>query len=118
MSHGNFTLEKLFSYKDCEALLRSSAVVYRLTSSCSQNYIGQNKGNPITCFNQHCTKEDSEVSKHFLNNPNLKINFDPPKVLHRNSQATKLRIKETQHISITESQLNVDNHLIFDLLSF
>ena len=96
-------------YKDRQSLLHSSGVVYQLTCSCGQNYIGQTKRNLITRLNEHRTCEDSEVCKHLLNNPNHAINFDSPKILDRSNHVTKLRIKETLHISKTEPQLNVDN---------
>ena len=63
----------------------------------------------ITRLNEHRTCEDSEVCKHSLNNLNHEINFDSLKNLDRSNRVTKLRIKETLHISKTESQLNVDN---------
>ena len=61
MSHRNFTIGKLFLYKDCPSSLYSSSVVYQLTHSCGQNFIGQTKQNLITRFNEHRTCEDSEV---------------------------------------------------------
>ena len=61
--------------------------------------------------------EDSEVCKHLLNNPNDKINFNSPKILDRSNHVTKLRIKDTLHISKTEPQLNV-NQSIFASVSF
>ena len=109
MSHRNFAIGKLFLYGDGQPLLHSSGVLYQLTSSCGQNYIGQTKRNLITRLNEHRTCEDSEVCKHLLNNLNHEINFDTPKTLDRSNYVTKLRIKETLHISETESQLNVDN---------
>ena len=61
--------------------------------------------------------EDSEVCKHLLNNPNDEINFNSPKILDRSNHVTKLRIKDTLHISKTEPQLNVDQS-IFASVSF
>ena len=81
MSHRSLTIGKLFPYKDCQSLLHSSGVVYQLTCSCGQNYIGQTKQNLITRLNEYRMCEDSEVCKHLLNNPNHKINFDSPKKL-------------------------------------
>ena len=112
MSHRNFSIGKLFSYKDRQSLLHLSGVVHQLTCSCCQNYIGQTKRNLITRLNEHQTCEDSEVCKHLLNNPNHKINFDLPKILDRSNHVTKLRIKETLHISKTESQPHVDNQFL------
>ena len=83
--------------------------MYQLTCSCGQNYIGQTKQNIITRLNELRMCEDSEVYEHLLNNPNHKINFDSLKILDRSNQVTKLRIKETLHISKTEPQLNVNN---------
>ena len=104
MSHRNLTIGKLFPYNDRQSLLHSSGVVYQLTCSCGQNYIGQTKRILIARLNEHC-----EVCKHLLNNPNHEIKFVSPKTLDRSHHVTKLRIKETLHISKTEPQLNVDN---------
>ena len=41
MSHRSFTIGKLFPYKDRQSLLHLSGVVYQLTCSCGQTYIGQ-----------------------------------------------------------------------------
>ena len=40
MFHRSFTIGKLFPCKDCQSLLHSLGVVYQLTCSCGQNYIG------------------------------------------------------------------------------
>ena len=109
MSYRNLTIGKLFSYKDRQSLSHLSGVVYQLTCSCGQNYIGQTKWNLITRLNEHRTCEDAEVCKHLLNNLNHEINFDSPKILDRSNHVTKLRIKETLYIFITEPQLNVGN---------
>ena len=99
MSHRSFTIGKLFPYKDRQSLLHSSGVVYQLTCSCGQNYIGQTKRSLITRLNEHRICEDSEVCKHLLNNPNHEINFDSLKILDRSNHVTKLRIKETKKLS-------------------
>ena len=83
MSHRNFIIGKLFPYIDRQSLLHSSGVVYQLTCSCGQNYIGQTKRNLITRLNELRMCEKSEVYKHLLNNPNHEINFDSPKILDR-----------------------------------
>ena len=95
MSHRNFTIGKLFPYKDRQPLLHSSGVVNQLTCSCGQNYIGQIKRNLITRLNKHRMCEDTEVCKHLLNNPNHEIKFDSPKILDRSNHVTKLSIKKT-----------------------
>ena len=76
MSHRNFTIGKLFSYKHCQSLLHLSGVVYQLMCSCGQNCIGQTKRNLITRLKEHRTFEDSEVCKHLLNNPNHETRWE------------------------------------------
>ena len=78
MSHRSFIIGKLFPHKDRQSLLHSSGVVYQLTCSCGQNYIGPTKWNLITRLNERRIREDSEVCKHLLNNPNHENNFDSP----------------------------------------
>ena len=90
MSHRNLTIDKLFSYEDCQSLLLSSGVVYQLTCSCGQYYIGQTIRNLISHLNKHRNCEVSEVCKRLLNNPNHVINFDSPKILDRSNHVTKL----------------------------
>ena len=109
MSHRSFTIGKLIAYKDRQSLLHLSGVVYQLSCSCGQNYIGQTNRSLITCLNEQRMCEDFEVCKHLLNNPNYEINFDSPKILDRSNQVAKLCIKETLLISKTEPQLNVNN---------
>ena len=48
MPHSTFNIGKLFPYKDRQSLLHSVGVVYQLTRSCDQKYIGQTKRNLIT----------------------------------------------------------------------
>ena len=95
------------SGRKCRKKFRIFALIG--STGCGQNYIGQTKRNLITCLNEHRMREDSEVCKHLLNNPNHEINYDSPKTLDRSNQVTKLRIKETLHISKTEPQLNAEN---------
>ena len=44
MSHRNFTIGKLFPYKDRQSLLHSSGVVYQLTCSCGQIILAKPNG--------------------------------------------------------------------------
>ena len=109
MSHSTFNIGKLFPYKDRQSLFYSVGVVYQLTCSCGQKYIGQTKRNLITRFNEHRTCQSSEVCRHLMENPKHPVNFDSPIILDRNNYSTKLRIKETLHIAKRHPQLNVDS---------
>ena len=77
----------------------SVGVVYQLTCSCSQKYIGQTKRNLITRLNEHRTRQSSEVCRYLMENPKHTVNFDSPIILDRSNYSTKLRIKETLHIA-------------------
>ena len=59
MSHRNrnFTIGKLFSYKDRQSLLQLSGVVYQLTCIYGQNYIEQTKDNLITRLSEQQTEQ-------------------------------------------------------------
>ena len=109
MSHSTFNIGKLFPYKDRQFLLHSVGVVYQLTCSCGQKYIGQTKRNLITRLNEHRTRQSSEVCRHLMENSKYTVNFDSPIILDRSNYSTKLRIKETLHIAKRQPQLNVDS---------
>ena len=79
MPHRNFTIGKLFPYKDRQSLLHSLGVAYQLTCSCGQNYIGQTKRNLTTCLNEHRVCEDSEVANICSIIPTTKLNLTHPK---------------------------------------
>jgi len=65
MCHRTYNIGKLFTYKYRQALLHLSGVVYQLSCSCGQTYVGQTKRNLITRLNEHRICEESEV----LENP-------------------------------------------------
>ena len=109
MSHSTFNIGKLFPYKDRQSPLPSVGVIYQLTCSCGQKYIGQTKQNLITRLNEHRTRQSSEVCKLLMENPKHTVKFDLPIILDRSNYSTKLRIKETLHIAKRQPQLNVDS---------
>ena len=109
MSHSTFNIGKLFSYKSRQSVLHSVGVVYQLTCSCRQRYIGQTKRNLITRLNEHRTRQNFEVCRHLMENPKHAVNFDSPIILDRSSYNTNLRIKEKLHIAKRQLQLNVDS---------
>ena len=110
MSHSTFNIGKLFPFKDCQSLLHSVGVVYQLTCSCGQKYIGQTKRNLITRSNEYRTRQSSEVCRHLIKIPNtLSILTHPSFWREVYNYSTKLRIKETLHIAKRQPQLNVDS---------
>ena len=61
MSHSTLNIGKLFQYKDRQSVSYSMGIVYQLTCSCGQKYIGQTRKNLITRLNEHRTRQSSEV---------------------------------------------------------
>ena len=116
MSHCTFSIGKSFPYKDRQSLLHSVGVVYQLTCSCGQKYIGQAKRNLIARLNEHRTRQSSEVCGHLMKNPKHTVNFDSSIILNRSNYSTKLRIKETLHIAKRQPQLNVDSQSLSPFL--
>ena len=117
MSHSTFNINKLFSCKDRQSVLQSVGVVYQLTCSCGQKYIGQTKQNLITRLKEHRTRQSSEVSRHLMENPKYAVNFHSPINLERNNHCIKSRIKETLHVAKRQPQLNVESQSL-SLLRF
>ena len=80
-SHRNFTIGKLFPYKDRQSLFHSLGVVYQLTCSCGQNYIGQSKRNLITRLNKHrmCEVKTLKFANICSIIPTTKLNLSHPK---------------------------------------
>ena len=109
MSHSTFNIGKLFPDKDRQSLLHSVGVVYQLTCSCDQKYIGQTKRNLISHLNEHQTCQSSEVCRHLMENPKHTVNFDSPIILDRSNYNTKLRTKEMLHIAKRQAKFNVDS---------
>ena len=70
MSHSTFNIGKLFPYKDRQSLSHSVGVVYQLTCSCGQKYIGQTKRNLIARLNEYRAHQNSEVCRHLMKIPN------------------------------------------------
>ena len=78
MLHSIFIIRKLFPYKDRQSDLHCVDVVYKLTCSCGQQYIGQTKRNLIMRLNEHRTRQSSEVCRHLMKNSKHTVNFDSP----------------------------------------
>ena len=109
MSYSTFNIGKSFLYKDRQSVLHCVGVVYQLTCSCGQKYIGQTKRNLITRLNERQTRQSSEICRHLMKNPKHSVNFQSPIILDRSNHCTILRIKETIHTAKRQPQLNVDS---------
>ena len=106
-----FNIGKYFSHKDKQLLLRRSNVVYKINCSCGDTYIGQTKRNLINRLNEHnpkFSKQETDVTKHLIENSNHKINTNSVKILSYANNWRKLLIKETLFIQKLEPNLNVD----------
>ena len=67
-----FNIGKYFTYKDKQSVLRRSNVVYKITCSCGDSYIGQTKTNLEFRIKEHkpgLSKNDTDVSEHLIENP-------------------------------------------------
>ena len=106
-----FNIGKYFSHKDRQLLLRRSNVVYKINCSCGDTYIGQTKRNLINRLNEHIpkfSKQETDVTKHLIENSNHKINANSVKILSYANNWRKLLIKETLFIQKLEPNLNID----------
>ena len=108
----NFSIGNFFKCKDNQALFRRSNVVYRLTCSCNNTYIGQSRRNLITRLpdhdpgNKRCSNID--VTKHLLENPSHIIDFKTPEILATGRNTKDLLIKETLLIQKNSPSINID----------
>ena len=86
--------------------------MYKLNCSSGQSYIGQTHRNLATRIQEHVPNakqnQESDVAKHFVRNPNHKINFNSPQILNHSNNRRKLRIKETLLIQKIQPQINLD----------
>ena len=111
MVHGTSTIGQYFKHKDTQSLLHTTAVVYQLKCSCGQNYIGQTRRNIKLRLKEHQPNNHgkSDVANHLIENPNHNIDFSNPKILAKDNNWRKLRIKETLLIQNFQPSLNSDD---------
>ena len=85
LMHTTYKLKKLFSYKDKQSHLQQFNVIYQLKCDCGASYIGQTGRNLITRLNKHNIdspfREETDVSKDRVDNPNHKIDFNNSAIL-------------------------------------
>jgi len=102
----------MFKFKERQNVLHEHGVVYEITCSCGNSYIGQTCRNLKTRLDNHnpatTTSQDTDVSRHIIDNPNHQVNFDTPRILARTDHWRKLLIKETLLIQQRNPMLNSD----------
>ena len=98
-----------FSFKDKGPLLMRSNVVYHLTCSCGEQYIGETERNLVDRMEEHARTEGSGLSavgEHLRANPDHTVDFQSPKVLGTSPYHHKLLIKEALYIQQHQPSLN------------
>ena len=110
--HKTFSIGDLFRHKENQPLMYRNNVVYKLTCSCGSTYIGQTRRNLQLRMNEHNPKfkhtQETDVTKHLLENPGHTINFDQPQILTSACNTKELLIKETILIQQEKPDINVD----------
>ena len=79
-------------------MLRRSNVVYKITCNCGDSYIGQTKRNLEFRIKEHKSgpsRNDRDVSKHLIKNPEHRIDFNNVNILAHSDNWSKLLIQET-----------------------
>ena len=112
VNHKTFSIGDLFKHKEKQPLLYRNNIVYKLTCSCGSTYIGQTRRNLKLRMNEHNPKfkhtQETDVTKHLLDNPGHIINFDQPQILTSAYNSKELLIKETILIQQEKPDINVD----------
>ena len=62
-AYSTFNIGKLFPHEDRQSVLHSVGVVYQLTCSFGQKYIGETKRNLIMRLNEDRTRQSSKVCR-------------------------------------------------------
>ena len=102
------TLGKMFPFKDkIKDKLDQSMVIYHLTCSCHQSYIGKTQRILAQRMQEHSKDKTSTVWKHLNDNPGHTINFNQPDILDKADNNIKLKIKELLHIHRNNPALNI-----------
>ena len=117
MTHSTTTIGQKFQYKDQQSLLHITGAVYQLSCTCGKSYIGQTKRNLKFRLNEHKPSNSykNDISKHLLENSSHLIDFNQLKILARDNNWRKLKIKKTLFIQKLQPQLNIDetSHQLF-----
>ena len=105
MPHSTFNIGKLFPYKYRQSVLHSVGVVYQLTCSCGEKYIGQTKRNLIMRLNEHRTCQSSKHCRHLMENPKHTVNFDSPIILNRSNygRSSGYNVLDLRYFDITNA---------------
>jgi len=111
--HKTHTIGDHFKYKDKQAHLERSNVVYKLKCSCGHSYIGQTQRNLKFRLDEHNPKKSNhqatDVVKHLYTYPDHFMDFKNPEILASAFNYRELLIKETLLIQEQQPEINVDN---------
>jgi len=107
-----FKVSNKFKHKEPQPKLLRSNVVYKLTCSCNSVYVNQIRRNLQSRLDEHNpatnSNQQSDVTKHLLENPTHYININEPEILCSAYNAKELRIKETLHIHQLQPDINIE----------
>ena len=110
--HTTCKLKKLFSDKDKQPYLQQFNVIYQLKCDCRASYIGQTGKNLITRLNNHNInspfRQETDVSKHQVDNPNHKFDFNNCAILGFSNHWRKRLNKESLYIEKFSPSINID----------
>ena len=111
--HKTHTIGDHFKYKDNQAHLERSNVVYKLKCSCGHSYIGQTQRNLKFRLDEHnplkSNHQATDVVKHLYTYPDHFMDFKNPKILASAFNYRELLIEETLLIQTQQPEINVDN---------
>ena len=85
--------------------------MYKIICSCGDSYIEQTKRNLEFRIKEHkpgLSKNDTDVSKHLIENPDHQIDFNNVNILAHSDNWRKLLTKETLLIQNQKPLLNTD----------
>jgi len=89
-----------------------SGVMYKLTCSCGEAYIGEAIRNLKIRLREHATSDKSDMCEHSTGNPQHWIDFEYPKILGTANDTTRLRISESLFIQEQSPELNNDSQSV------
>ena len=91
-------------------------VIYQLKCDCGASYIGQTGRNLINRLNNHNIdspfRQETDLSKHQVDNPNHKIEFNNCTILGFSNQWRKRLIKESLYIEKFNPSINIEKKSI------
>ena len=102
LKHTTCKLSELFQYYNKQPHLQQFNMIYQLKCDCGALYIGQTSGNLIIRHKNHSIdlplQQKTDVSKHQVDNPTHKIDFNNCAFLGFSNHWQKCLIKESLFI--------------------